>query len=568
MNTLHLRRTIYLALLLFFCTLIGTAQGAKMLKGQVVFTRSGIVIELAESGSKTKQSSPRVTLESETESIPVTGQWIDDKRFFLRFAWEPQASYHIGLQWGADRQFEADVTSPFKPIPYRIRVIELDDLLSLLENLQRPAKATTVTFSPNAKQLAIATDTGHLAIVQSLTGQLIWKTRISEGYAKHATFSPDGKRFYIGEQSADGFIYAYDLSPAKPKLLWKYRTADDIDTSIPKDANDVYAWVQYPGPYRIATTDNGDVFVAGVHSWNQNGVSRKKSQFYRFAGETGNLKWKWPSTQAIPMVIRWFDFSRDGKTIALVCDTTEPDMSSEFRSGTLYVINGETGQLRWEYTFEPLKPYFEKVTFWRGLGVSPDGNFINLTTDDGRGFIFNVGKAEPIWRSDLTTPLEVSGIPITATAGMIAATNDFALFVTGDTFIPYHLQRGAQQPPSAHPNGMTLFAYSWAGEKMWQWTLENMPQGLRVDAAGQYAAVSVSKRSGNVEEQLHGVSVFDLTTDGGGLAKYLYTYRTEGQLPYDTIDMSADGRLIAVIERPIKMADETVRGKNRVHVIQ
>ena len=170
MNTQYLRRITYLGLLLFFSTLIATAQGAKTIKGQVVFTRSGSVIELEESTLKTNQSSLRITLQSEIESIPVTGQWMDDKRIFLRFAWEPQTPYHIILGWRADRRFEADVTSPFKPIPYRIRIIELDNLLSLLENLQRPANASTVTFSPNAKQLAIATDTGHLAIVESLNG--------------------------------------------------------------------------------------------------------------------------------------------------------------------------------------------------------------------------------------------------------------------------------------------------------------------------------------------------------------------------------------------------------------
>ena len=64
-----------------------------------------------------------------------------------------------------------------------------------------------------------------------------------------------------------------------------------------------------------------------------------------------------------------------------------------------------------------------------------------------------------------------------------------------------------------------------------------------------------------------GVSVFDLTAAGSGLAKYLYTYRTEGQLPYDTLAISADGGLIVVVEVPIAMSDETVRGKNRVHVL-
>ena len=161
----------------------------------------------------------------------------------------------------------------------------------------------------------------------------------------------------------------------------------------------------------------------------------------------------------------------------------------------------------------------------------------------------------------------VSGIPIIATTGTIGATDAAALFVTGDTYIPYHLRKGAQKPSAGHPNGMTLFAYSWGGEKVWQWKLENMPQGLRIDAKDRYAVLSVSKRAQDPNESLHGVSVFDLTAAGSGLAKYLYTYRTEGQLTYDTLAISTDGALIVVVEVPIALADETVRGKSRVHVL-
>ena len=95
-----------------------------------------------------------------------------------------------------------------------------------------------------------------------------------------------------------------------------------------------------------------------------------------------------------------------------------------------------------------------------------------------------------------------------------------------------------------------------------------MPQALRIDDTGKYAVVSQSKYSRTSVQQLHGVSVFNLKTKGGGLDKYLYTYRTEGMLPYDTVDISADGGLIAVVETPIVMPDETVRGKNRVHILQ
>ena len=585
MKNRNLRLSVFLGLLIYLfgaphVPLNPDAIGAvaQSLKGNVIFIRGGIVIELAERLKTANQPDPLHPLpsliirEGSEPAEEIFPDWIDDQRALATYDWKPQTPYHLALQWTEGSLFEGDATAPLKPLPYRIRTIELDEPLSLLANLQRPATPTTIAFSTDGKQLAIGTDAGHLTIINPLTGDQIWKTRISEGYAKHAAFSPDGNRFYIGEQSPDGFIYAYDLSTTKPTLLWKYRMANDIDTSNPQNPDDVYAWVQYPGPYRISTTEGGDLLVIGNHSWTKEGVGLKKAQLYRFNGETGTLKWKWPSDQPLPMTISWFDYSRDGKIVALLAYKRGGEEVGDFKSGTLYVINGETGETAWEYTFDPLKPYFEEVTFWRGVSTSPDGEFINVTTDDGRAFIFNAtpepAEAELLWETNLTTPLEVSGIPIIATNGTIAATNDFALFVTGDTFIPYHLQKGAQQPPSAHPNGMTLLAHTWSGEKAWQWTLENMPQGLQVDGTGRYAVISVSKRGGNIEEQLHGVSVFDLTAEGGGLSKYLYTYRTEGQLPYDTIDISANGQFIALIETPIAMPDETVRGRNRVHIIR
>ena len=561
MNDEKIQLRISLAFLICTVVIICPAHGAEIQHDDITFTRQGVVIEV--------RNDPAMNIKAQVQSdaglVPVKAFPIDGNRLFLQFEWQPATSYQIRVD---SLNLKGRHVSPLKPSAYRVRMIELDSMLSLLANLKRPAVPTTVAFSPDGSQLAIATDAGHLAIVNPLTGASIWTTRISEGYAKHATFNPDGTRFYIGEQSAEGLIYAYKLSDKKPAPLWKYRTADDIDTSHPDDPNDVYGWVQYPGPYRMAVTSDGDLLAAANHSWTKDGKSLKKAQFYRFEGTTGKVKWKWPSDQAVSMVIKWFDYSRDGKTVALVCDGGVIGGASRYKSGTLYVIDGETGADRWSHTFDSLKPYYQKATFWRSVGVSPDGSWINVSTDDGRVFIFNAIHDNKHWKTDLTTPLMVSDIPITATTGTIGATNEFALFVTGDTYIPYHLKKGAQQPPSAHPNGMTLFAYSWMGNKIWQWKLENMPQALRIDGMGRYAAVSQSRYDRTSVQQFHGVSVFNLQTKGGGLEKYLYTYRTEGQLPYDTVDISADGKLIAVVETPIVMPDETVRGKNRVHILQ
>ena len=491
---------------------------------------------------------------------------LDANRILFQLAWQPNQNYQFHLN-----DSEITATSPLKPEPYLIRTVELDGLLSLMQNLRQPAKPTAIALGHgNIPKLAISTDSGHLAVLQPLTGEILWKTRISEGYVRRMAFSPDNTLLYIGEQAADGFIYCYDLTTDKPTLRWKYRTADDIGTSTPSNPDSVYAWVTYPGQSHMQTLANGDLLVASVHSWTENNTPLKKSQLYRFDSETGEVIWKWTRETAVLKVIRWFDISTDGKTLALVTDSGHSlpgSAANESRNGTLTVLNTEDGTEKWHVNIEPLREYFSQVTFWRGVSMSPDGKFINLTTDDGRAFIFDVNTPEPIWQENLTTPLEVSGIPITATAGTIGATDTAALFVTGDTYIPYHLRKGAQKPSAAHPNGMTLFAYSWGGEKIWQWKLENMPQGLRIDTMDRYAVLSVSKRTQDPNESLHGVSVFDLTAAGNGLAKYLYTYRTEGQLPYDTLAISADGTLITLVEVPIAMSDETLRGKNRVHVL-
>ena len=548
------------------CLLIALPVTVAMADTNVTWVRTGVVLETEAKQEININVTAIVDGAAQDLAEVPTVQQLDEKRLLLRFAWQPNQNYQFR---SGDNVTTA--TSPLKPEPYLIRTVELDGLLSLMENLRQPAKPTALALGGgNTPKLAIATDSGHLSVLQPLTGKIFWKTRISEGYVRRMAFSSDNTLLYIGEQAADGFIYCYDLTTDKPTLRWKYRTADEIETSKPSNPDSVYAWVSYPGPSCMRTLANGDLLVASVHSWTKDNTPLKKSQLYRFDSETGEVIWKWNRETAVPKVIRWFDVSGDGKTLALVTDSghnLQGSDADEKKNGTLTVLNIEDGVEKWHVDIEPLSEYFSQVTFWRGVSMSPDGKFINVTADDGRAFIFDVNTPEPIWQENLTTPLEVSGIPITATAGTIDATNAAALFVTGDTYIPYHLRKGAQKPSAAHPNGMTLFAYSWQGEKIWQWKLENMPQGLRIDTMDHYAVLSVSKRAQDPNESLHGVSVFDLTAEGSGLAKYLYTYRTEGQLPYDALAISADGALITLVEVPITMPDETIRGKNRVHVL-
>ena len=170
-----------------------------------------------------------------------------------------------------------------------------------------------------------------------------------------------------------------------------------------------------------------------------------------------------------------------------------------------------------------------------------------------------------IWQTDLTTPIVVNQMPITATAGTVLATDKLSLFVTGDTFIPYHLQTGVSRPPMSHPNGMTLFAYQWNGQLAWQWELGNMPQGIKIENEYIVVASSDYGEAGTNETKQNALTVFDLQKNGTVVDKHAFTYRLSGQIPYDQIDISK--QLIVCVETTSRSATK-VEGKNQIHIIR
>ena len=137
---------------------IYAAYGAEIQHDDITFTRQGVVIE----AQHDLTMRIRAQVQSDAGMLPVNVLPIDGDRLFLQFAWQPATSYQIRVD---SLNLEGRHNSPLKPSAYRVRMIELDSMLSLLANLKRPAVPSTVAFSPDGSQLAIATDTGHLAIV-------------------------------------------------------------------------------------------------------------------------------------------------------------------------------------------------------------------------------------------------------------------------------------------------------------------------------------------------------------------------------------------------------------------
>ena len=185
-----------------FCLLIVLPISSGIADMSVTWVRTGVVLETQHENRIGSETHIEIGLKEATHTLSEvsTTLWFDAKRVLLQFAWQPNQTYQFRLN-----DSETTATSPLKPEPYLIRTIELEGLLSLMENLRQPAKPTAVALgdgnTPHTEKLAVATDSGHLALLQPITGETLWKTRISEGYVKRMAFSPDSTLLYVGEQA-------------------------------------------------------------------------------------------------------------------------------------------------------------------------------------------------------------------------------------------------------------------------------------------------------------------------------------------------------------------------------
>ena len=121
----------------FFCLfLLLTALPITVVMAElnVAWVRTGVVLESeVKLGAEDKVAVG--LLGAALKNVPSTQ--LDEKRVHLQIAWHPNKRYQF--QYG---KLMHDETSPLKPVPYLIQTIELDTLLSLMENLRQPTKPT------------------------------------------------------------------------------------------------------------------------------------------------------------------------------------------------------------------------------------------------------------------------------------------------------------------------------------------------------------------------------------------------------------------------------------------
>ncbi|NOZ23949.1 MAG: WD40 repeat domain-containing protein [Planctomycetes bacterium] len=556
------------------CTLLLASGGCSRRVGcptpdgvTVRFTRCGAVADAH--GRPVGRVSVR---QGETEQS-VRMDRLSPSRVLLSFGWTPKARYRffVKLKDGAGR--ERDAAAPISPGPEVIASVALENIVSVSAASMGGAADTEVRFSPDGKTLAIGSYLGYLRLVDVLSGAILYEKKISEGLVKQLAFSRDGKTLFIGEQSPDAFVYAMDVETKKTK--WRFRLADDLETCARKE-DDRFGIYKLPGVYRMCIAEDGDVIVAGVHSWSKEiagkTVSLNRSRLYRLDPTTGKPKWRFPKPQVLPASIVWFDADDSGKHVVLAIEKSSTErVESPWTPDSIYFVDGDAGKAIGRFTPEPLLPHFKRVLLWRSAGLSRDGRHASLGCLDGRAFFFDFpetsGDVKPIWAKDLGTPIVVSGVPLSAPVSYSYVWGDTVYFVVTGTVIPQGSRSASQKVPSPHPNTNSIFAFDLAGDLKWKWHTEGAAQAMSATPGGRYVLITTADNWLTQATDTFGFALFDTHRAGGGLEKLIYEFRTAGPV-FPESDISSDGRFIAVAETPKELPDKTIAGAYRVHIVQ
>ncbi len=437
-----------------------------------------------------------------------------------------------------------------------------------LEKISVYEPDTFVRFSPDAKYLAIGTFFGRIKLIDVQNCTILWEKRISEGMVKKIDFSPDGNTLYLGEQSPDGNIYAMDVKSGKE--LWRFNLSRDLFTgSWNKD--DPYGIYRLPGCYRLKVLKDGSILILGIHSF-PGKRWRRLSRLY-LLDPSGKVKWAFPREGPMERSIIYADADPEGKRVAFVTTLGSEGIGSSYPypEGAIFVLDGKNGEEVGRYKIKPLKPFYDYVSFWQSISIDKYGKLAVLGTYDGRVFIFDLDTVRPKRILHISTPIVISNIPVSASSTYVHISKDGTIYVeTGKSTIPYGLKITTSTPPGPHPHANTLWAISQDGDILWRFSpgRDFRMHGFASSSNGRFLAVCADSTNIRDDEKLFGLFLFDTWREGGGMEK-LYSYYPTSSPCFFHLDMSSDGRYIAIVEVPYRSVEmERFIGNYRVLLLE
>ncbi len=541
---------------------IDTKEGSKIsaqsenlkIIDSIIFTRTGTQVNLKEEAQVTSAN----VYNNDTK---IASQNVNSKAkdVFIDFNWEPKKQYKIEVQT-SNGAASSSVYAPGKPTAIKLGEIKLEDVEPGSINKTTENIRGEVDFSPDGKYLVVGTHTGYIKAIETATNKIVFEKKLSEGRIQPFDFSQDSKYLLLGEQSFDGYIYAFELSTGKE--IWKFRTGDEIGSDIKNQ----------PVVKRVKVV--GDIaYVIAGRSVSGADLYYYWTRIYAFDVESGRVLWKYPENEVMDSSVSWIDVSSDGKYIAFeIFVFTKAGKRGErkYKDGEVVVLNSE-GKKLWSYE-KPILPYQDNSWAYRGISFSKDGKYLTSTDAYGAGYLFDneeiikTGKASPLWSKNISTAIDVSGIPIQASLMTASIIGNNIFLTTGSSGIPTKAVSEKYKIASVeHPNGNTLLVYNLKGDIQWKWKLEGYTNSKSISKDERFIAIPIAQNKVTKGIDHFGVYVFDISVQGGATSKLAYIYKTRGIAV--AVAISPDGKYIAAIESPTRLEDGTVIGEYKVHML-
>ena len=486
------------------------------------------------------------------------------KRQLMRMSWEPGQTYQVQL--GTQTR---TLVAPQRPAPYPLRVVPLK---GDAEAASAALPDCDLAFSPDGSRLAVGTLFGQLLVMETYSGQRLFDKIIAEGMVKRVAFSPDGQTLYAGEQSPDGNLYAFDVSSGK--IRWQKRLADELESARPPAKDDRYALYFLPGVFDLKVLQDGRVMVAGVHSWNVDGVQKNRSRLYLYAPD-GSLQWQFPEKSPLDGNILTFDVDDAGsRAVFSVSRSASTPAPADGLAPGIYGVDLSAHKLTWHHIFPILAPHFREVFVWEALSLSPDGQRAVVGLGDGRAAIFDATVPGPdsrlISEQSPGTPIDVSGVPINTPVSYAHASPRGLYFQTNNSNIPFGTEASSRTPPAPHPAARSLFALDMDGTLRWRYRGDFTPSGLWSSRSGDVLMMTTANASNEPRTDRHGFVLLDARPEGPAVPeeRLIYQYLTEGPVFFHAA-LSPDGLTAAVVETPGRKEDnQTLYGHWQLHVVE
>lgn len=437
--------------------------------------------------------------------------------------------------------------------------VDLEDRRADAEQGLPPA-GMALAFSPDGHALAIGSAGGLVALVKVPGGEVIGRRQLAEGAVKDLRFSVDGTVLYVGEQSPDAYLYALD--PATLTERWKFRLADDLESSAMPAGDPMYGRYSLPGAFGITALADGRVIIAGAHGWGVEGARRNRSRLWVLAAD-GSVLAAFPKDHAADAIFMYpsvaqADAGAGDVLLGISRSAAGPDPGDLPVGGVVDLALPDLTP-RWTRAFEPLLPYFKTVFFWEAVTRGPRFAFAGL--GDGRAFVLDdEGQIRATLQPGV--PIVAGGVPVGVGVGFATARAEGIWYLTTSTNIPWGSADPSARPPEAHPAENTVHALGPDGSPRWDRALRQSVAGIVASPDGTELLVGAGPRESDTRTDLFGAVVLSASS-----GQVVTTCSTASPVDFRPV-WAPDGGWIAVGEAPFRAADGAVAGAYRVTVFR